>query len=139
MSFEVGTTIEEKIVVTEDMIEKFAEVSGDYNPIHMDEEYAKNSLFGRRIAHGMLSAAFISRVLAMKIGNGGIYLSQTLKFLKPIFIGDEISLHLTLTQYREDRGMATVETLVRNQKGDLCVKGEAMIMHPKRIRKTAET
>jgi 3-hydroxybutyryl-CoA dehydratase len=137
MAIPVGTTVIEKITITEDMVQKFAEVSGDYNPIHMDEEYAKKSLFGRRIAHGMLSAAFISRVLAMKIGHGGIYLGQTLKFMKPIFIGDEITLELTLTKYREERGLAFIDTIIKNQVNDLCVKGEATIMAPDFIKKTA--
>ncbi|MBX3018664.1 MAG: MaoC family dehydratase [Bdellovibrionaceae bacterium] len=132
----VGTVITEKITITDEMIRKFAEVSGDYNPIHMDEEYAKKSRFGRRIAHGMLSAAFISRVLAMKIGHGGIYLGQTLKFMQPIFIGDEITLELTLTNFRAERGLAFVETIVKNQAGDVCVKGDATIMSPDAIKKS---
>lgn len=128
MSIPVGTTVTDKVLITEDMINKFAEVSGDFNPVHMDEEFAKTTRFGRRIAHGMLSAAFISRVLAMKVENGGIYLGQTLKFMSPIFIGDEITLELTLTNYRKERGLATVETIVKNQNGTVCVKGEATIM-----------
>lgn len=135
MSIPIGTVFTEKITITDEMIRKFAEVSGDFNPIHMDDEYAKNSRFGRRIAHGMLSAAFISRVLAMKIGHGGIYLGQTLKFMHPIFIGDEITLELTLTNYRAERGLAFVETIIKNQAGDVCVKGDATIMAPNFIKK----
>lgn len=136
MAIPVGTVITEKIVITEDMIQKFAEVSGDFNPIHMDEEYAKNSRFGRRIAHGMLSAAFISRVLAMKIGHGGIYLAQTLKFMHPVYIGDEITLELTLTAFRQERGLAFIDTIVKNQTGDVCIKGEATILSADSVKKT---
>lgn len=128
MSIPVGTTATEKITVTEDMIQKFAEVSGDYNPIHMDDEFAKTSRFGKRIAHGMLSGAFISRCLANFHGAGGIYLSQTLKFLHPIYIGDEISVTLTLRHVNQTRGMASIDTIVTNQKTEVCVKGEATIM-----------
>lgn len=136
MSIPIGTVFTEKVLITDEMIRKFAEVSGDFNPIHMDEEYAKKSRFGRRIAHGMLSAAFISRVLAMKIGKGGIYLAQTLKFLQPIYIGDEITLELTLTAFRQERGLAFVDTIVKNQLGDLCIKGEATIMSADTVKKT---
>lgn len=131
---EKGEVVTEKVLVTEKMIQQFAEVSGDFNPIHMDEEYAKTTMFGRRIAHGMLSAALISRVLAMQIERGGIYLGQSLKFLNPIFIGDEITVELRLGSVREERGIAIIQTLVLNQKGEVCVKGEATIMSGKKVK-----
>lgn len=78
-------------VVSDEDILNFAEVSEDYNSVHIDEEFAKNSIFGKRIAHGMLGASFISCVLANDLpGDGTIYLSQSLKFLKPVTIGDEV-------------------------------------------------
>lgn len=128
MSFKVGDKVSETVTITEKMVEQFAELSGDYNPVHMDEEYAKTTRFGRRIAHGMISAALISRVLAMKLGPGGIYLSQTMKFLNPVFIGDVVAIELTVTALREEKGIGTVETLVKKANGDICVKGEAVIM-----------
>lgn len=128
MSFKVGDKVTETVTITEKMVQQFAELSGDFNPVHMDEEYAKTTRFGRRIAHGMISAALISRVLAMKLGPGGIYLSQTMKFLNPVFIGDQITLELTVTALREEKGIGTIETLVKKTNGDICVKGEAVIM-----------
>ncbi|GIL18280.1 MAG: enoyl-CoA hydratase [Oligoflexia bacterium] len=128
MSFKVGDKVSESVTITEKMVEQFAELSGDYNPVHMDEAYAKTTRFGRRIAHGMISAALISRVLAMKLGPGGIYLSQTMKFLNPVFIGDVLSIELTVIALREEKGIGTVETLVKKANGDVCVKGEAVIM-----------
>ena len=128
MAFKVGDVISEVIPVTEKMVQQFAEVSGDFNPMHMDEEYAKTTRFGRRIAHGMLSASFISRVLAQKLGPGGIYLSQTLKFLQPVFIGDTVEVTLTVQTIREGKGIASVETIVKKTTGEICVKGDAMIM-----------
>ncbi len=112
--------------ITDQMVRAFAEVSGDRNPMHLDDEYAAGTRFKKRIAHGMLCGALISRALAQDLGPGGIYLSQSLKFLSPVFIGDTVTIELTVNQLR--RGIGSVETLVKNQNGELCVKGEAMIM-----------
>lgn len=130
----VGDVITENVLITDEMIQLFAKCSGDFNPIHMDDEYAKKTRFGKRIAHGMISAALISRVLAMKLGAGGIYLGQTLKFMKPIFINDEVTIVLTVMSLREERGIASVETIVKNQAGDVCVKGDATIMFGEKVK-----
>lgn len=127
--FKVGDKVVEHVKVTDQMVRQFAEVSGDRNPIHLDEEYAKTTRFKRRIAHGMLSAALISRVLAQKLGPGGIYLSQSLKFLNPIFIDDEIVVDITVTHLRAEKGIGTCDTIVKKAgNGDIVVKGEAIIM-----------
>lgn len=126
--FKVGDRVKLEIQVTDDMVRKFAEVSGDYNPVHMDDEYAAKTMFKRRIAHGMLSGALISQALGQKLGPGGIYLSQSLKFMSPIYIDDHITVELLVTAYREERGIGNIETLVKRANGDLCVKGEALIM-----------
>ena len=126
--FKVGDVISESVTITDEMVQMFAKCTGDFNPIHMDEEYAKKTRFGRRIAHGMLSGGLISRVLAMKMGVGGIYLGQTLKFLKPVFIGDTLTVEITVNSIREERGIASMGTLVKNQAGELVVKGDATIM-----------
>ncbi len=131
--FKVGDRINLSVEITDDMVRKFAEVSGDFNPMHMDDEYAAKTRFKKRIAHGMLSAALISRALGQHLGPGGIYLSQSLKFMSPVFIGDTVSVELTVSSYREERGIGAIETLVKNQNGELCVKGEAMIMTADRV------
>ncbi len=131
--FKAGDVVSESVTITDEMVQLFAKCSGDFNPIHMDEEYAKKTRFGRRIAHGMLSAGLISRVLAMKLGTGGIYLGQTLKFLKPVFIGDTVTVEITVTSLREERGIALMATVVRNQSGETVVKGEATIMVAKAL------
>lgn len=128
MSFDAGDVVSENVKITDEMVQLFAQCSGDFNPIHMDEEYAKKTRFGRRIAHGMLSAALISRVLAMKLGPGGIYLGQTLKFLQPIFIGDAVEIKLTVKTLRKEKGIALIDTLVTKSTGEVAVKGEATIM-----------
>ena len=126
--FKQGDLIVETIEITDEMVQLFAKCTGDHNPIHLDDEYAKTTRFGRRIAHGMLTGGLISRVLAMKMGVGGIYLGQTLKFLKPVFIGDTVTIEVTVTILREDRGIASMTTNVKNQTGEMVVKGDATIM-----------
>lgn len=131
--WKIGIKKKVSVKITDQMVRQFAELSGDRNPIHLDEEHAKKTRFGRRIAHGMISGAIISRALAMELGSGGIYLSQTLKFLKPVFIDETIHVELTVTHLREEKGIATVETLVTKDNGDLVVKGEAIIMRGENV------
>lgn len=127
MGFGVGDVVTDSIEITDKLVRDFAEVSGDKNPIHLDPEYAKTTRFGQRVAHGMISAALISRTLGMKLGSGGIYLGQTLKFVSPLFIGDTATVTCTVRHLR-DKGIGRVETIVRKQTGEICVEGEATIM-----------
>ena len=133
MAFKAGDIKSIQVQVTDKMVRQFAELSGDYNPIHMDEEYAKTTRFGKRIAHGMICGALISRTLATELGSGGIYLSQTLKFLSPVFIDDVIKIELHVKGLREERGIGTIGTTVTNAQGEIVVKGEAMIMMAKNL------
>lgn len=125
---EVGFKAVVEIQVTDKMVRQFAEMSGDYNPIHLDDEYAKTTRFGRRIAHGMIMGALISRALNENIGTGGIYLAQNLKFVNPVFIDDTVVLELTITGIRKEKGIATIETLAKKKTGEIVVKGDAIIM-----------
>lgn len=125
---DLGFTSSISVKVTEKMIQQFAEMSGDHNPIHMNEEYAKKTRFGKRIAHGMISGALISRALVDCLGGTGIYLGQSLKFVNPVFIDDVIIITLKVTGIRKEKRIATVETNVTKENGDLVVKGEAVIM-----------
>jgi 3-hydroxybutyryl-CoA dehydratase len=129
----VGDSVEVSVQVTDDMVHKFADVSGDRNPMHLDDEYAKTTRFKQRIAHGMICGALISSVLAERLGRGGIYLAQTMKFINPVFIDDTVTIVLTVLAIRESKGIASVETIVKKQNGDICVKGEATIMMPGRV------
>lgn len=129
MDLKIGDSFSTLREVTDELIRKFAEVSGDYNPIHLDEEFAKKTRFGRRIAHGMLSGAFISAVLGYEFKERKIvYLSQTMKFTAPVFLGDTVTATATVTNIREDRGIVTLETVCTNQNGETLVKGEAVVM-----------
>lgn len=129
MDLKVGDTFSKSREVTDELIRQFAAVSGDYNPIHLDEEFAKNTRFGKRIAHGMLSGAFISGVLGYEFSvRKVVYLSQTLKFTAPVFIGDTVTVKATVTKIREDKPIVTIETVCENQNGEILVKGEGVLM-----------
>ncbi|MFZ5718476.1 MAG: MaoC family dehydratase [Pseudomonadota bacterium] len=128
----VGQTAEMSRVVGAADIEAFAEVSGDNNPVHLDEEYARTTTFGERIAHGMLSAAYISAILGTKLpGPGAIYLSQTLRFRRPVKIGDLVVARVTVTELDEAKGRATLATSCEVN-GKTVVDGEAVVIAPKR-------
>src|SRR5437868_15443795 len=106
MNLAIGDTFSRSRTVTDDLVRAFAELSGDHNPIHLDEEFASKTRFGRRIAHGMLSGAFISAVLGFEFRERKIvYLSQTMKFTAPVFIGDTVTATATVRNIREDKGI----------------------------------
>jgi 3-hydroxybutyryl-CoA dehydratase len=128
----VGQTAESEHVVGAADIEAFAAVSGDVNPVHLDDAYAKGTPFGGRIAHGMLGAAYISAVIGNQLpGPGAIYLSQSLRFRRPVRIGDPVTAKVTIRALDAAKGHATIETrcLVN---GKTVIDGEALIMVPKR-------
>lgn len=129
MDLKIGDFFSTKRKVTDELIRKFAELSGDFNPIHLDEEFARSTRFGRRIAHGMLSGAFISSVLGYEFKERKIvYLSQTMKFIAPVFIDDVITTTAMVTKIREDKPIVTLETTCKNQNGETTLKGEAAVM-----------
>lgn len=129
MDIKIGDTFSTSREVTDDVIRKFAEVSGDYNPIHLDDDFAAKTRFGRRIAHGMLSGAFISAVLGNEFKERKIiYLSQTMKFTAPVYLGDTVTTTATVTGIREDKGIVTLETVCTNQDGEVTLKGESAVM-----------
>ncbi len=118
-----------KTISNEDIL-SFAQLSGDVNPVHLDEDYAAKTRFKGRIAHGMLSAGLISAVLGTRLpGPGAVYLSQTLKFRAPVSIGDEITAKATVVAQREGKPIYTLETLCYNQHGDIVLEGEAVILY----------
>ncbi len=128
----VGQSAETTHVVGAADIEAFAAVSGDVNPVHLDEAYAKGTPFGGRIAHGMLGASYISGVIGNKLpGPGAIYLSQSLRFRRPVRIGDPVVARVTVKALDEAKGHATLETACLVN-GKTVIDGEALIMVPKR-------
>ncbi len=129
MNIKIGDSFKKERLVTDELVRAFAEVSGDFNPIHLDEGFARTTRFGRRIAHGMLSGAFISAVLGYELTERKIvYLSQSLKFTAPVFIGDTVTTTATVTAIREDKNIVTMDTVCTNQNGEAVVKGESVVM-----------
>jgi len=125
----VGDSAEITKTIEQSDIDAFARVTGDHNPVHVDEEFAKTTRFGRRIAHGMLTASLISAVLANKLpGEGSVYLGQTLKFVAPVFPGDEITARVTVLEIREDKPIVKLETVCVNQRGEVVIRGEATVL-----------
>jgi 3-hydroxybutyryl-CoA dehydratase len=115
--------------IAEEDIRAFAELSGDRNPLHLDKEFARRSRFGRPIAHGMLSAGIISAALGKCVpAPGAIYLSQSLRFVRPVYPGDTVTVTVEVTAYREDKGILTARTTCTNQAGAVVVDGEAVLL-----------
>jgi 3-hydroxybutyryl-CoA dehydratase len=128
---EIGTSAQREYTITDAMIRAFAEASGDTNPLHLDDDYAADTQFGQRIAHGMLTASFISAVLANDLpGPGTIYLGQEVKFRAPVFLGDVVTATVELTQFREDKRIATFKTICVKQDGTTVLEGEAVVISP---------
>ncbi|MGE5501932.1 MAG: MaoC family dehydratase [Ignavibacteriales bacterium] len=128
----VGQSAELTKTVTEGDIQSFAEVTGDNNPVHLDEAYAAATPFKTRIAHGMLSAGYISAVIGTQLpGPGAIYIGQNLRFKRPVKIGDAVTATATITAIDTEKARVTLET-VCTVDGKPVVEGEATIMVPRR-------
>src|SRR5678815_2569159 len=129
MKLSIGDSAEITKTIEQADIDAFAQLTGDHNPVHVDEEFAKTTRFGQRIAHGMLTASLISSVLANKLpGEGSVYLGQTLKFVAPVFPGDEITARVTVKEIREDKPILRLETICMNQRDEIVIRGEATVL-----------
>ena len=118
--------------ITETDVYLFAGITGDLNPAHVDEEYAQNTRFGKRIAHGMLSAGLISNVLGTKLpGPGTIYLGQQVDFKAPVYFGDTVTAVVEVEELIPEKNRAILHTSCRNQEGVIVVEGKATVMPPK--------
>lgn len=128
---QVGQSAELSKTVTEADIVLFAGVTGDFNPVHIDEEAARASPFAGRIAHGMLSGGLISAVLGTRLpGPGSIYISQTLRFIRPVHIGDTVTARVEITELLPDTRRLRLATTCANQRGERVVTGEAEVKLP---------
>jgi 3-hydroxybutyryl-CoA dehydratase len=127
----VGMSAEHTKTVTETDVILFAGITGDFNPVHVDAEAAARSRFGARIAHGMLSAGFVSAAIAMKLpGPGSIYMSQSLRFTKPVMLGDTVTARVEVAEVNVAKKRVRLTTVCRNQKGETVLDGEALLMVP---------
>lgn len=115
--------------ISDDTIRAFAEVTGDTNPLHLDDEYAAGTRFGRRIAHGMIAAGLISATIANDLpGPGTVYLNQTLKFKLPVFPGDTVTATVEVLSVRDDKPIVTLSTVCTNQDDKIVLEGEAVVL-----------
>lgn len=129
----IGDSAELTKVITEALVQEFARVIEDFNPIHLDETYAQKTRFKGRIAHGALAIGLFSNILGNILpGHGTIYLSHEIKFLAPIRIGDTITARVEVAELIPEKNRAKFRTLCFNQKGELLVDGFAWAMPPKR-------
>ncbi len=128
--FKVGDKASFIKVFTEEDLEKFSRITTDRNELHFDEDYAKASIFGKRILPGMLTASLFSALVGNYLpGKGGIYLGQTISFKKPVFINDEITASAEITKIRADKPIFTMRMLCINSKNEICVEGEAVVKY----------
>lgn len=124
----IGDQFIDKITITEAHIQKFAEFSGDFNPIHFDDEAAKAQGFKGRIAHGMISASFFSKIFANSFpGPGTVYLNQTLKFHAPVYLNEILTYKLEVLSKKEGKPFYTVKTEAFGTDEKLRISGEAVI------------
>jgi len=123
---EIATLVK---TVTQGDIEQFAELVGDRNPVHVNPDFAKKTRFGRPIAHGMWGLSLVSAVLGTKLpGPGTIYLSQTVQFKAPVFAGDTLTAKVKVLEVRQDKPIVKLETTCENQKGELILTGESVVL-----------
>lgn len=128
-SLQPGEKASRTTVISDDMIRAFANLTGDFNPVHLDDTYAAGTRFGRRIAHGMIAAGFISALLANDLpGPGTVYLSQTLQFKAPVYPGDTITTTVEVKNVRPDKPIVTLATSCKNQDDVVVVEGDAVVL-----------
>jgi 3-hydroxybutyryl-CoA dehydratase len=129
----IGDSAQISKTITEGDIELFARATGDFNPIHLDQAYAEKTTFKGRIAHGLLSVGLLSSILGNILpGHGTIYLSQEVKFLAPVRIGDTITAHVEVLELIPEKNRAKFRTICMNQDEKLVVDGIAWVMPPKK-------
>lgn len=128
--FEIGMKAKTSKTITETDVILFAGVSTDINPVHLDEEAAKEGIFGKRVAHGILVSGLISAVLGNKLpGPGSIYMGQDLKFLAPVYIGDTITAEVEIIELIPEKSRIKLNTVCTNQDGKTVISGTALIMN----------
>jgi len=131
--FQVGDSKTIEVQITDAMVRDFAKLTGDFNPIHLDDAFAATTRFKRRIAHGMIAAGLISRAIATELpGAGAVYLGQTLKFTAPVFIDEVITIELKVKAIREEKNILTLDTICRRKSdGSTVLEGEATVLAPR--------
>jgi 3-hydroxybutyryl-CoA dehydratase len=125
----VGKTASRSVTFTDEIVTAFCAATGDNNPVHLSDEFAAATRFGRRIVNGMLTCALVSSVIGTQLpGPGTIYLSQTFTFVAPVFIGDEVTATVSVLHIREDRPILRLGTICRKADGEVVLDGEATVL-----------
>ena len=128
-SIEIGLNKQFNVRITESMLDNFAQLSGDYNPLHMDIDYAKTTKFKKRVVHGMLLSSFFSQLVGMHIpGKNALFLTQCLKFPSPCFIDDEVTVQGEVISKSLATKIITLKTQITNKSGENLVLGEAKVL-----------
>ena len=126
---EIGLTKKFHVNITQLLVDEFAKISGDFSPIHVDDEFAKSTKFGRKIVHGMLLASLLSRMVGMYLpGKYALYSSQTLEFHNPCFVGDKITVSSIVNDKSESTKIIKIETKITNKNKDILLYGEGRII-----------
>jgi len=124
----VGDRVSLSKAFTEDEVFRFAEISTDMNPLHLDKDFGRESIFGERIVHGMLVASLFSGLIGMELpGEGSIYLGQSLTFKAPVAIGEEVTASVEIIRIRDDKPIVTLRTVCVNSGGTVVIEGEAVV------------
>jgi 3-hydroxybutyryl-CoA dehydratase len=132
MQHYIGRTAVFSKTIAEFDVYSFAGITGDLNKLHVDEEYAKTTRYGKRIAHGMLTSSYICTALGTKLpGEGTIHIRQELDFLKPVFIGDTITVKLEVTEILSEKNYLKIRSQIYNQDNALVVDGYSIVKPPK--------
>lgn len=126
---EFGQKTKFSIEINESLVNEFAQISGDYNPLHMNKDFASKTKFGKRICHGMLLASFFSKLIGMHLpGKNSLYFSQTLDFQLPCFLGDTVTIEGEVIDKSPSTGIITIKTTVTNQINNCLVDGIAKVI-----------
>ena len=124
----VGQTAQRTVKFTAEAVEAFARLTGDCNPVHLDDAYAAGTLFKKRIVHGMLVAGLFSAIIGMDLpGEGSVYLGQELKFVKPVYIGDQVTATVCIVEIMQEKKRILLETVAVNQNGEEVLTGRATV------------
>ena len=125
----IGQSKKFQVIITESMVNDFAKISGDFSPIHMDEEYAKTTTFKKRVVHGMLLASFLSRIDGMYLpGKHALYFSQNIEFRNPCFIGDTLTIESVVIDKSISTKILKIESKIMNQKNEILLYGEGRVI-----------
>ncbi len=128
MELEVGQRAQREMKVDKETVQRYAEITGDYNPLHFDAEFARRTRFGRLIAQGGIATGLLHALVAMDMpGPGSVFMRQSWTFPAPVYIGDRLHAEATVKSVRGKRNMAELEFVVKNQDGELVLEGDALV------------